>query len=346
MPALAETVTLLVLSFGAWERSKAKHLFHVFKICCWIRGPFGADVSRSKVDLCNELPSLTAVLCLSLLLGKAWAVLLARLSYLLKILFCKLSYCGQKFVFYNCGASHPCPSEVTARFLDTQDPLSGHVACFILKGKWEFSSFSYPLWLLERSWEIQNICVIVSLLILRAINQTFQARGPQQFDAAWCSGPLFKACLGDTNQFRSVPQFQHCAPAFLFLLWTSLGSFCSPFCVHFSCSEDTWSCQISEYASEYRVVQSSHHKLHAVAPDRTLCPREAVGQLESPAFSAWVMMLVLVAAFPTLLNYCTDRVSSKNSSVLWLWRVALWGCRMRFVSDSPLVRSFTLDLIA
>lgn len=67
--------------------------------------------------------------------------------------------------------------------------------------------------------------------------------------------------------------------------------------------------QISEPAGEYRVAQSSHNELHALLRGRMLCLPKAVGQVESPAFSAWVMVLsaaVPVIAFPGLLNYCTD----------------------------------------
>lgn len=43
---------------------------------------------------------------------------------------------------------------------------------------------------------------------------------------------------------------------------------------------------------------------------------------------------VPVIAFPRLLNYCTDRISIKNSSVLSRLRDVTWGSEMRFVPDS------------
>lgn len=144
---------LLVLSFGECKRSKAKHLSY-FQMLQLNQRAFGADISWSNTNLCNELPGPGSSNVFNPVALQSWAVLLACSPYLFKTLFIKLPSCALKIgvlklEWVTCVLRKP-----LLWFLNTQGSLSSCVACFILKGKWEFASFLFPLWLLEWSWEI------------------------------------------------------------------------------------------------------------------------------------------------------------------------------------------------
>lgn len=103
-----------------WQRCRAKHFPHIFKISYWIRELFQAGIFLYSTLICAvSCPVLIAVRCLILLLCKAWAVLFFWCVCLTSSKHFSVNFCTliSSSVLLNCGVCHPCPSKSSALML-------------------------------------------------------------------------------------------------------------------------------------------------------------------------------------------------------------------------------------